>query len=172
MATAITLPLEAYLLTSYDPDAEYVDGEVELRPMGELDHATWQLAILRYFLDKMTPWNIRVRCELRVQVTPTNYRIPDVVVWDRSLPTEPILTQPPLAVFEVMSPEDTYPRIVRKLRDYAGMGIQGIFIVEPRTGIVSRYGRDHSLTVSPGQVSLEGTPVVVDWDAISALRDL
>ena len=42
MATLAPVPVELYLHTSYEPDAEFVDGEVELRPMGEFDHATWQ----------------------------------------------------------------------------------------------------------------------------------
>ncbi len=42
MATATTVPIEVYLRSSYEPDAEYVDGVIEERPMGELDHAAWQ----------------------------------------------------------------------------------------------------------------------------------
>jgi hypothetical protein len=32
------VPLSVYLKTVYEPDAEYVDGEIEERPMGEDDH--------------------------------------------------------------------------------------------------------------------------------------
>jgi hypothetical protein len=45
MSTTVHLPLEVYLRSSYEPDAEYVDGEIEERPMGEDDHSAWQLAI-------------------------------------------------------------------------------------------------------------------------------
>jgi len=34
MATAPTVPMEVYLRSSYDPDAEYVDGVIEERPRG------------------------------------------------------------------------------------------------------------------------------------------
>jgi hypothetical protein len=37
MAAIAPVPLEVYLRSSYEPDAEYVDGEIELRPMGEHD---------------------------------------------------------------------------------------------------------------------------------------
>ena len=33
------VPVEVYLRSSYEPDAEYVDGIIEERPMGEYDHA-------------------------------------------------------------------------------------------------------------------------------------
>ena len=45
MATTATTPVELYLHTSYEPDAEFVDGDVEERPMGEYDHATWRQAL-------------------------------------------------------------------------------------------------------------------------------
>jgi hypothetical protein len=47
MATSTRVPIEVYLRSSYEPDAEYVDGEIEERPMGERDHAAWQAAILK-----------------------------------------------------------------------------------------------------------------------------
>ncbi len=42
------VPLEVYLASSYEPDAEYVDGVIEERPMGEWNHADWQAAILEF----------------------------------------------------------------------------------------------------------------------------
>ena len=39
MATATTVPMEVYLRSSYEPDAEYVDGVIEQRPRGKYDHA-------------------------------------------------------------------------------------------------------------------------------------
>jgi Putative restriction endonuclease len=103
MATTTSVPIEVYLRSSYEPDAEYVDGEIERRPMGEFDHSSWQLAILRWFLQHEKEWKIRVRPELRVQVADTRFRVPDVTVLERDLPIEQILTHPPLAVFEILS---------------------------------------------------------------------
>ncbi len=44
---------------------------------------------------------------------------------DRSLPVEQIITRPPIAVFEILSPEDTLNRMLTKLADYERMGIHG-----------------------------------------------
>lgn len=52
---------------------------------------------------------------------------------------EQIITKPPIAVFEALSPEDTVRRMQRKLDDYASMGIPQIWIVDPETGIFQRY---------------------------------
>jgi Uma2 family endonuclease len=132
MATTTSyVPVEVYLRSGYEPDADYVDGVIEERNPGQWDHATWQQAIQRWFIQHKEDWNVRVRPELRIQVSPTRFRVADVVVIDRSLPTEQIITHPPLAVFEVLSPDDTVQRAMRKLGDYAGMGIPQIWLVDP-----------------------------------------
>jgi len=125
------VPLDVYLKTSYEPDAEYVDGVIEERPMGEYDHSSWQHALELWFAQHGREWGIRVRPELRIQVSAGNFRVPDVTVLDRSLPVEQIITHPPIAVFEILSPEDTLSRMMTKLGDYERMGIQTILILDP-----------------------------------------
>ncbi len=170
MATTALLSLEQYLRSEYEPDAEYVDGEVEQRSMGEYDHSSWQQAIERWFLEHAKEWGIRVRCELRTQVGPTRYRVPDVVVFDRARPVEQILTHPPIAVFEVLSPEDTTSRLLVKLDDYQYMGVRNIFVLDPRLERAFRYVQGE-LRLSEGVLPLEGGLGRVDWEAISGLRD-
>ena len=139
MATTTHVPVEVYLCSSYEPDAEYVDGEIEERPMGEFDHASWQQAIQMWFKQHEKEWNIRVRPELRVQVAATRYRVPDVTVLDRDRPIEQIPTHPPVAVFEVLSPEDRFQRMKRKLEDYRAMGIPEIWVIDPQDSTFYRY---------------------------------
>ena len=66
--------------------------------MGEWSHADWQAAILEFFRSRRREWNIRAAAELRVQVAPGNFRVPDVTILDRNLPVEQIITHPPIAV--------------------------------------------------------------------------
>ena len=99
--------------------------------MGEYDHAAWQEATLAYFREYRREWNIRVLPELKIQISRTRYRVPDVTVLDRDLPIDQIITVPPMAVFEILSPDDTMSRILVKLGDYEQMGIANIFVVEP-----------------------------------------
>jgi Uma2 family endonuclease len=139
-ATSTHVPLEVYLRSSeYEPDADYVDGEIEERPMGEFDHNAWQQAIQLWFWQHAKEWNTRVVPEQRLRVTQTRFRVPDVTVLDRRRPIEQIITHPPIAVFEVLSPEDTVSRIKRKLGDYQAMGISQIWVIDPEDGSYSRY---------------------------------
>jgi len=87
------------LRSKYDPDAEYVNGAIEERPVGEFDHAAWQSALCAWFRLHATEWNSRSLPELSVQVSGTRFRVPDVTLLDRSLPIEQIITHAPLAVF-------------------------------------------------------------------------
>ena len=139
MATAIHVPVEEYLRSSYEPDAEYVDGEVEERAVGEVDHAAWQAAIQRWFFAHDREWNIVVFPELRVQVSPSRFRVPDVAILNFDRPAEQIITHAPIAVFEILSPEDTVLKVRRKLADYAKMGIPQIWVIDPEDGASLRY---------------------------------
>jgi Uma2 family endonuclease len=131
---ATVVPIEVYLLSEYEPDAEYVDGEIEERNVGEYGHAAWQRAIQLWFWKHEEEWNVQALPELRIQTSRTRFRVADVAVLDLSAPTSPITTHPPVAVFEVLSPEDRVQRLVRKLGDYARMGVEGIWVIDPETG--------------------------------------
>ncbi|HEY0796646.1 MAG TPA: Uma2 family endonuclease [Acidisarcina sp.] len=140
MATSVpSISLDDYLKSDYEPDAEYVDGQIEERPAGENDHAAWQGAIYEWFAQNKASWGIIPRVELRMRVAPTRYRVPDVTILERARPVERIVSHPPLAVFEVLSPEDTVRRMLRKFADYHAMGIQEIWLLDPETRVFSRY---------------------------------
>ena len=117
-------------------------------------------------------WNIRVRCELRIQVSPTRYRIPDVVVFDRSRPIEQMLSHPPIALFEVLSPEDRISRLLVKGADYAQMGVHTIRVIQPATSEIFAYERGALIPVASMQVDLPLSPCSIDWTEIKALLDL
>src|SRR5580698_9549510 len=56
MATNTVIPVSEYLRTSYSPDCDYVDGEVQERNMGEQDHSDLQtrIAVLLSAPDNLT----------------------------------------------------------------------------------------------------------------------
>jgi Uma2 family endonuclease len=148
-----------YLATVYEPDAELVDGVIEERPMGEKDHGKWQLAIQLWFAQHREAWGVEVYPEVRVQTGASNYRVPDVLVLDADAPDEQIITHPPLAVFEILSPEDRVQRVMRKLQDYASMGIAGIYLVDPQTGAFQRFEHGDLLKVEECSVGSQRFPV-------------
>src|SRR5580658_7434844 len=111
MATAALIPLAEYLSTVYEPDCDYIDGQLEERNLGERPHATLQFILARIFHANRIAWDIECIPELRVQVGPQRYRIPDVTVIRRSAPVESIVRTPPLICIEVLSPEDRIQRM-------------------------------------------------------------
>ena len=166
------VPVEVYLQSDYEPDAEYVDGVIEERPIGEYDHATWQYAIQSWFAQYAAEWNIRVRSELRIQVSLTRYCVPDVTVFDRARAIEQIPTHPPIAVFEVLSPEDRVSRIMVKLADYAAMGIPNIFVIDPGKDAIFEYKDQGPVHIAgEGPKELAGSAAHVDWDKIREYLD-
>ena len=123
-ATPTTVTIDEYLHTSYRPDCDYVDGEVEERNLGEKDHAEVASAFIYWFRGRAKEWNIRAYSELRIQVKPTRFRIADVSIVSRDAPDEQILRHPPLAVIEVLSPEDRFSRYEARLKDLSPDGHQ------------------------------------------------
>lgn len=168
MATTL-ISVEEYLRTVTDPDCEYVDGALEERPVGEYDHATWQTILAEFFNARKEQWSVKARTELRVQVAPNRFRVPDVTLLSRTAPREQIITHPPLAVFEILSPEDTMTRMLEKLADYERMGIAAIWVIEPKKQQYYRY-REGQLT--PGSIfELPGTAFTAPFAEIAALAD-
>jgi Uma2 family endonuclease len=171
MATTSQVPLELYLRSSYEPAAEFVDGHIEERPAAEFDHASWQQAIQLWFVQHAREWNIRVRPSLRVQVTPTNFRVPDVTVFDRDHPIEQILTRPPIAVFEVLSPEDTMPRMLRKLKDYEQMGIPTIIVINTDGPLLYQFRHSSLDLITTPVQQLAGSRCSIHWEKLQQLLD-
>jgi hypothetical protein len=95
MATLTAVPVEEYLSTTYEPDREYVDGQLVERHEGEYFHSRLQLLISLILGSREKERRFRVFTELRVQVSDeSRYRIPDMCV--KALPHEvtPILIWP------------------------------------------------------------------------------
>jgi Uma2 family endonuclease len=139
MRTTVLRPEEIYLSSSFEPDAEFVDGVIIERPTGEFDHNAWQVALSSWFLSHGREWNIYVATEQRTRVKARNYRVPDVAVMDRATGREQVVTAAPLAVFEILSPTDTVQELYRELREYAAMGVARIWVVDPKTDQLHRY---------------------------------
>ncbi len=131
MSAAAHIPLHEYLATVYEPDAEYVDGHIEERHVGEWLHNVVQRAILFHFFTREREWNIWAIQEQRTQVAPTKVRLPDVSVFPRSLTPEDVWTRPQLIAIEVLSPEDRQARMDERIDNYRAFGVPHIWIVDP-----------------------------------------
>ena len=128
--TRALISVEQYLKTSYRPDCDYVDGEVLERNVGERDHSWLQGQIVGHFLSRYK--GIFVFPELRVQVKPTRYRIPDICVF-LEFPNERIPSKPPFLCIEILSPEDRMQRVQARINGYFEMGVPYVWILDPQT---------------------------------------
>jgi Uma2 family endonuclease len=130
MAT-VQVSLDEYLRTSYHPDRDYVDGEVQERNLGEFDHGAVQMFLGNWFYQHRYEWQLHVIPELRIRVSAARVRIADVCLLARTQPIEQVPTKPPLVVIEILSPEDRIARYNERLSDYRNMGIRNVWVIDP-----------------------------------------
>ena len=133
MATTAQITLSDYLQTSYRPDREYVDGELQERNVGKTDHARVQALLAAWFVAHEADWDVLVTTEQRVKVGSNRVRIPDVTLVRPGALSEDVLTVAPLCVIEILSPDDTYSKTWEKAQDYRKMGIENIWLIDPGT---------------------------------------
>jgi Uma2 family endonuclease len=131
MATTL-VSVEEYLSTSYsDGDREYVDGEILERNVGEVEHANLQTRISFYLLLHYSLFWCAV--EVRVQVKPQRFRVPDVTLIAGPQPGSRVILSPPHVVIEVLSLDDRAADVQEKIDDYLAFGIPYVWVVDPRT---------------------------------------
>lgn len=132
MNAKVLMDVGEYLRTSFEgPDCEYLDGEVVERNMGELPHADIQLTLAYLLKQLRASLGIRVVVEIRVRISPTRYRVPDVAVWRDDNIGDRIPTVPPFLVAEVLSPEDRMTRVQPKIAEYLSIGVEWIWVIDP-----------------------------------------
>lgn len=159
MATLAVVPVSEYLSQTYEPDCDYVDGELEERNVGEELHSEVQNNLARIFGNKRHEWAIRSLTETRVQVAPNRYRVPDLCIVPRSRPRGRIITYAPLLCIEVLSPEDRMARAQVRVNDFARLGVQHIWVIDPWERIAyyaSPKGFDQP---GDGVLRVEGSPI-------------
>jgi Uma2 family endonuclease len=145
------ISVEEYLASSYRPDCDYVDGHIEERNLGERPHSRLQGRLYVALLGQVPP-GAEVLLEMRVQVRPSRYRVPDLcVAVDGS--DEPILTNPPSLCIEILSPEDRMTRIEERVQDYLQMGVPYVWVLDPQT--------KHAYAATPGDGLSEVTTGVL-----------
>ncbi len=162
MATAVQVPLSEYLHTSYEPDCEWIDGEVRERSVGEGSHAFIQTFFIKFFGSREALWQIRVTQELRTQVSESHFRVPDVLVLRGDSPFEEIVRTPPILCVEILSPNDRMIDVQDKIDDYMAMGVGAIWVVNPRSR--KAFMVDRGALIPVRELTVEGTAISVSVD--------
>jgi Uma2 family endonuclease len=163
MAAGAHISLDRYLVTCYRPDREFVDGELRERNVGKYEHARVQALLAGWIGSHEEEWGVAGCIAVRVRVAQNRVRVPDIVV-PRAWPQPDVLTDPPLLVIEILSPDDTYSDTQERAQDYRAMGVGTVWIIDPKT----RTGRmcSGAKWVEAGRLEVKGTPLFVELGEI------
>lgn len=175
MATSTFVSVDEYLHSSYEPDCDYVDGELVERNVGEYKHSLLQLILSGWFRELGRRLPIRGGTELRMRVSATRFRIPDVTVMLKSQRGERVLTHPPFLCIELVSPDDRMSRVLERVKEYLAFGVKYVWIIDPTTRMAytftaeaGREVRDQLTTQNP-DISIPLVELFAELD--EALRD-
>jgi Uma2 family endonuclease len=127
------MSLDEYLHTQFEdgPDPDYVDGEVVERNMGELPHARLQAELFYRLRSLAESLGLQVLAEIRIEVSPTRFRVADVAVWRSGPIGQRLPTVPPFLVVEMLSPDDRVVRLQPKIREYLAHGVEWVWVIDP-----------------------------------------
>jgi len=143
MAVAELVSAEQYLHSSFEHDAEFVEGRLVQRPMPTWEHAAMQGFLVEELRVIGRRLGLFAVPEQRVQIRPDRFRVPDVCVVTEKPDGEPgrrIVTRPPYLCVEILSPEDTAVETMDKVREYLHFGVAWVWVIDP----VSLTGQVHS----------------------------
>jgi Uma2 family endonuclease len=148
MSAATQVSLSEYLHTEYEPDCEYIDGVLQDRNVGTKRHSKTQGLLYSWLVSKAREQGLDVLLEQRVRISGSRFRIPDLCVVPEEDMSD-IVEQAPLLWVEILSPDDRWSRIQRKLMDVLHFGVPVIWIIDP-------YEREAWMTTSEhGTVKVE-----------------
>lgn len=173
MATTVPvshIPVGEYLGSVYRPDVDYVDGVLEERNVGEFDHASIQKAVLFALAAQERTARVRAMQELRVQVTETRFRIPDVCLLRAGLRT-PIIREPPLLCVEILSPRDTVTRMRHRCQDYLRLGIPEVWIFDPQARVAYVLTKEGMAEYHTGILRLNDSMIELGVETVFATLD-
>ncbi len=122
--------IDEWLTRSYEPDCEYVDGELIDRNVGLIEHCATAGYIAATLYNRKRESGIHVFLSLRVQVSATRFRISDITV-TKQKGRGKILREPPFLCIEILSSEDRAGQMQEKLDDYLGFGVQCVWVIDP-----------------------------------------
>jgi Uma2 family endonuclease len=135
-----SVSVDEYLNTAYRPDVEYVDGVLVERGLPTLLQGILQMILVQYFAQFQENMHFRALPEVRTQIIEgARYRIPDVLLCPRPVPRGKVVNITPLAVIEILSPDDRMGQTLERFRDYARIDVGNIVQMDPEKCVAHRF---------------------------------
>jgi Uma2 family endonuclease len=154
MTTAQPVSVEEYLHTSFEYDAEYVEGKIVYRSLPQLDHSEMQGNLYSALREEGRSRGYKVWPELRIRTkrNPARFRVPDLCL-TLGKPDEQILTSPPFLCVEILSPEDSALELRTKVDEFLNFGVLYIWVIDPTSGAGEIYTPNRIAKIANGQFS-------------------
>ena len=169
--TSALMTIDQYLRTSYKPDVDFVEGEIEERNMGERDHSRLQALIVTWFMNREKRFGTFCVVEQRIRVAGSRVRICDVAILSATAPNEAVPRTPPIICIEVMSPEDRISRVEKVLADYLAMGVQNIWLIDPIRRAAYFFSQDGLRVATDNILRVAGTEIALEMDTLFEALD-
>jgi Uma2 family endonuclease len=124
--------VEEYMHSTFENDAEYVEGRIVPRAVPKKPHSKMQSFLDRMLYQAGHPLGYEVWPEQRVrtQKDPPRYRVPDLCV-TQGEPSEDVFIEPPFLCVEILSPDDAAVDVWAKVHEYLAFGVAYVWIVDP-----------------------------------------
>jgi Uma2 family endonuclease len=153
------IPIEKFLRASYEnPEPDYVGGALVERPAPTYLQSRTQIRLA----DALRPWEEKKllfrASEIRLRVGGDRFRVADFAVF-ASAQLDAIPEDVPAAVVEIVSPDDRYEELMRKLADYEAAGVAYLFVADPPVRRLSRYLHGDLLAVPAPEAQEHGVRV-------------
>jgi Uma2 family endonuclease len=160
------ISVEEYLHADYEPDMDYVDGVLEERNLGEMDHGALQRRLSNLLSRISDAIEDRTFVETRVQVSATRFRVPDICVLAEGYQDTRIIKTPPILCLEILSPEDRMVRVLRRANDFFAMGVPEIWIFDPEGRTAYRLLPSTTLQVVTGRITSLSNEISLDLNEL------
>lgn len=145
------MTVEEYLHTSFEHDAEYVDGRVVYRPDPIMPQSRMQgyLAHALYEQARSLGYKVWLEQTIRTQSNPPRFPVPDVCLTMGKLDEE-IFTTAPFLCVEIMSPEDKAVALRAKVDEYLRFGVRYVWVIDPESFTGEIYTSEGIVRVDDG----------------------
>jgi len=158
MTATHRIGVDEYLHMCFEPHAEYVEGQIVERSVPNEEHSSMQSYLIEQLRLLGRGHNFVVRPELRIQTTPSRFRIPDLCLRHRE-------TDQIELTIEIISPDDALSEVWQKIREYLNLGIPAVWLIDPATRTGEMHSADAVERDNGGLMSYAG--IVIDLNRVS-----
>jgi Uma2 family endonuclease len=156
MTTAQPVSVEEYLHTSFEYDAEYVEGKIVYRSLPKKPHSRMQgkLHLALHEEGRSRGYEVWLELRIRTRRDPARFRVPDLCMTPGE-PDEDILTSPPFLCVEILSPEDSALELRTKVDEFLTFGVPYVWVIDPTSRTGEIYTPDRIAKITSGQFTAD-----------------